>query len=180
MSAQSNRAYLLGVIEFIEAALPPNEEPSFDTPEEAIAHGNRAFADVTLGGQSIDDCLGQSIEGVEWCDTAFRLCLTNGLALTVRLHDREIDVAVERKSGAPSLGDSTIAESVSIRLGPQDFVWDRGMLMRSLVGKSLLRLQLSGSDAFNFLYVKDIGILHLSALIDRLTQRVFMFWSPLE
>jgi len=46
------------MIEFIEAALPPTEEPSFDTPEEAIAHGKRAFVDTTLGGQSIGDCIG--------------------------------------------------------------------------------------------------------------------------
>ncbi len=166
------------MIKFIEAVLPPTEEPSFDTPDEAIAHGQRAFVNVTLGGQSIGDCLGQPIEGVDWSDTAFRLRLTNGLALTVRLHDREIDVAVERELAAPDLGGSTIAETVAVRVDRQEFVWDRAMLMRSLVGKPFLRLQLSGSDAFNFLYVKDIGILYLCALIDRNTQSAFMFWSP--
>jgi hypothetical protein len=50
--------------------------------------------------------------------------------------------------------------------------------MRSLVGKRVSRLQLSGSDAFNFLYVKEIGILHVSALIDCASRRPFMFWSP--
>lgn len=49
--------------------------------------------------------------------------------------------------------------------------------MRAFVGKPVVRLQLSGGDAFNFLYVKGIGILHLSALIDRSSHRAFMFWS---
>jgi hypothetical protein len=166
------------MIEFIEAVLPRTEQPSFDSPEEAIAHGKRAFVDTTLGGQSIGDCIGQPVERVDWSDTAFRLHLGNGLALTLRLHDREIDVAAAREPSAPDLGDSAIAGSVVVRLGPQEFVWDRAVLMHALVGKPLLRLQLSGSDAFNFLYVKDIGILHLSALIDRSSQRAFMFWSP--
>lgn len=166
------------MIEFIEAVLPPTEQPSFETPEEAIAHGKRAFVDVTLGGQSIANCLAQAIEGVDWSDTAFRLRLSSGFALTLVLHDREIDVAVEREPRAPNLGDNTIAESVIVRLGPQEFVWDRGGLMRSLVGKRVSRLQLSGSDAFNFMYVKEIGILHLGALIDGASRRAFMFWSP--
>lgn len=169
---------MLGMIEFIEAVLPPTEQPSFDAPEEAIAHGKRAFVDVTLGGQSIRECIGQPIERVTWSDTAFRLHLTQGRALTLRLHDHEIDVAVGREPSVPDLGDSVIAESVVVRLGPQEFVWDRAVLMRSLVGKSIVRLQLSGSDAFNFLYVKGIGILHLSSLIDRGSHRAFMFWSP--
>lgn len=166
------------MIEFIEAALPPIEEPSFDTPEEAIAHGKRAFVDTTLGGQSISDCIGQPIERVDWGDTAFRLHLINGLALSAHLRGREIDVAVERQPSPPSLGEGALADSVMVHLGPQEFVWDRAALMRGLVGRRLTRLQLSGSDAFNFLYVKDIGILHLSALIDRNSQRAFMFWSP--
>jgi len=166
------------MIEFIEADLPPTEQPSFDSPEEAIAHGKRAFVDITLGGQSITDCVGQPIERVDWSDTAFRLHLANDLALTLRLHDGEIDVAVGREPSPPDLGDSAIAESVVVRLGLQEFAWDRAALMHALVGKRLLRLQLSGSDAFNFLYVNDIGILHLSALIDRGSQRAFMLWSP--
>lgn len=169
---------MLGMIEFIEAVLPPSEQPSFDSPEEAIAHGKRAFVDVTLGGQSIANCLGQAVDSVDWSDTAFRLRLSNGFALTLVLHDREIDVAVEREPRSPNLGDNTIAESVVVRLGPQELVWDRAVLMRSLVGKRLSRLQLSGGDAFNFLYVKEIGILHLSALIDSASHRAFMFWSP--
>lgn len=166
------------MIEFIEAVLPPSDQPSFETPEEAIAHGKRAFVDVTLGGQRIAHCLGQAIEGVDWSDTGFRLRFSNDLALTLVLHDREIDVAVELEPGAPNLGHNTIAESVVVRLGPQEFVWDRAVLMRSLVGKRVSRLQLSGSDEFNFLYVKEIGILHLSALIDGASRRAFMFWSP--
>ena len=166
------------MIEFIEAVLPPSEQPSFGSPDEAIAHGKRAFVDLTLGGQSIANCVGQVIEGVDWSDTAFSLRLSNGFALTLVLQDGEIDVAVEREPRAPNLGDNTIAESVAVRLGPQEFVWDRAVLLRSLVGKRLSRLQLSGSDAFNFLYVKEIGILHLSALIDGASRRAFMFWSP--
>lgn len=166
------------MIEFIDAALPPTEEPSFDTPEGAIAHGMRSFVDTTLGGQSIGECIGQPIERVDWSDTAFRLHLTNGLTLTLRLHDREIDVAVGRAPTTPDLGERVIADSVVVRLGPQEFVWDRAALLHGLVGKHLTRLQLSGSDTFNFLYVKDIGILLLSSLIDRTAQRTFMFWSP--
>ncbi len=165
------------MIEFIEAVLPPTDQPSFDTLEEAIAHGKRAFVDVTLGGQSIRECLGQPVERVDWSDTAFRLHLANAFALTIRLHDREIDVAVGREPSARDLGDSAIPGSVVVRLGPQEFVWDRAALMRALVGKPVVRLQLSGGDAFNSLYVKGIGILHLSALIDRNSHRAFMFWS---
>ena len=51
LSICCTRPNMLGMIEFIEADLPPTEQPSFDTPEEAIAHGRRAFVDVTLGGQ---------------------------------------------------------------------------------------------------------------------------------
>ena len=166
------------MIEFIEAVSPPIEEPSFDTPEEAIAHGRCAFVDSTLGGQSIGDCIGQPIERVDWGDTAIRLHLINDLALTARLHDRQIDVAVEREPGPPDLGIGVLADSVIVRLAAQEFVWDRAALMRGLVGKCLTRLQLSGSDVCNFLYVKDIGILHLSALIDHNFQRAFMFWEP--
>lgn len=106
-------------MKFIEAVLPPTDQPSFDTPEEAIAHGKRAFVDVTLGGQSIRECLGQPVERVDWSDTAFRLHLANGFALTMRLHDREIDVAVEREPSARDLGDSVIPGSVVVRLGPK-------------------------------------------------------------
>ena len=166
------------MIEFIEAVLPPTDQPTFDSPEEAIAHGERAFVDITLGGQSIGDCIGQTIERVDWSDAAFRLHLNNGLALTLHLHDREIDAAVTREPSPFDLGDNLIAERVVVRLATQEFVWDRAMLMHSLVGKAAVRLQLSGSDAANFLYVKGIGILYLCALIDRSSQRAFMFWSP--
>lgn len=168
------------MIEFIEAILPPTEEPTFDTPEKAISHSQRAFVDITLGGQSIEECIGRRIARVAWSDTAFRLYLANGLALTLRVFDREIDAAVERACNALDLGESTIADSVTVRLGAQEFVWDRAALTLGLIGNRLTRLQLGGNDECNFLYVQNSGILLLSALIDRSSRRAFMFWSPTD
>ena len=166
------------MIEFIEAAVPPTNLPTFDTPEEAIAHGERAFIDTTLGGQSIKDCMGQEIERVDWGDTAIRLHLANGPILVLGLVGREIDVALRHTAIATDLGARSIADSVVVHIEAQEFVWERAILLHALTGRRLLRLQLSGSDAFNFLYVSNIGILHVSALIDRSSRRAFLFWQP--
>lgn len=168
------------MIELIEAIVPPLNLPTSNTPEDAIAHGERAFIDTTLGGQSIKQCVGQAIQSVDWGDAAIRLHLANGLTLTLALslHDHEVDVTVQETATATDLGESSIADSVVVRLAAQEFEWERAALLNALIGRRFLRLHLSGSNAANFLYVKDIGILHLSALVDRSSQRPFLFWQP--
>ena len=168
------------MIEVIEAIVPPLSLPTSATPEEAIAQGERAFIDTTLGGQSIKQCVGQTIESVDWNDTAFRLHLANGLILAVSLHDDEVDATVRERASAADLDRRSIADSVVVRLEAQEFEWDRAALLKALTNHRFSRLHLSGSNAANFLYVTGAGMLHLSALVDRNSQCSFLFWQPTD
>lgn len=163
------------MIEVIEAEAPIIDTPEFDTAGEAIEHAKRSSINASLDGFDVSAFVGETVEQVDWSDNAFCLHLASGRNLRLGLCGGKVDVLVQELADLP--GDKSFASSVVVHLGSLRFVWKRGELLRRLCGHKFSRLQLSGGAMGNFLYVKDAGILHLGALIERASRRSFLFWD---
>jgi hypothetical protein len=163
--------------EIIEADVGTFDEPTFSTPDAAIAYAKARWNRTRRGDPA--PLVGEQIVSASWCEDRLRLGLANGRALQFGIDERGVSPIVfddvgaddELKCRAPPAEAAVI-----VRLAGQTFTWARAALDASLPGHELRGVQPSESSCF--LYVRGIRILHISVLLDRRTGRPFLFWWP--
>jgi hypothetical protein len=161
-------------MQIIEAERPPCNDAAFDTPVQAIAYARRQI-NRTRRGEDLTPYVGRTIVSVQWRDDALRLQLDSGIALQFGIVEQLVDVAIINAAAAQQWGPGTIEDTALIRFGTNASIWRRGELMRSLQGNDFRRMQLGGV-MFSFLYISNVGILHLSTAIDRATSLPLLYW----
>ncbi|HEY4029424.1 MAG TPA: hypothetical protein VGM25_03705 [Caulobacteraceae bacterium] len=160
----------------IEVGDALSSEPGFDTPDEAIQYA-KGRANRTQRGEDVTPYVGQSITSVDWRDDALWLGLASGATLQFEIVEHKVDLTIIEVNGGSQRSASTMHDVVALIFRNETSIWKRAQMMESLLGNEFHRVQLSGS-MFNFLYMRNVGILHLSVLLNRQTNRPFLFWCP--
>jgi hypothetical protein len=159
--------------EIIEATFPPDREPTFATPSEAIAFSKSIHR--ARGGERWSSCIGRVIGAVDWAADCVALHLDNLKVLHVGSAENRVVLKIEDDlaSNVPSAPHPPGA--VLLRLSGKDILWKRAELMQALRGNAIRRIQMSQTGLF--LYVANVGIVAVNVLIDRKLNRPFFFWD---
>ena len=172
----SERRPHANMLRIIEATLPSESEPAFETPGEAIEFSK--FIDRTRHHTDMASCVGRIIRAADWRDDSFSLYLDNHKVLQFGCAEYGVDVIIGDDPPSTVVGGPRTQEIVLVRLKNKEIYWKRDELMRALPSHAVDRIQMGQSGLF--LYVTKIGIVAVSVLIDRSTSRPFLFWEMVD
>jgi len=164
------------MLKAIDATLPSESEPAFETPGEAINFSKSI--DRTRHHDDVDLCVGRIIRAADWRDDSFSLHFDNLKVLQVDCAQNVVDVIIGDDPPNTVVGGPQTQQVVLVRLKGKEIHWKRDELMRALRGNAVYRIQMGQSGLF--LYVTNVGILAVSVLIDRSTGRPFLFWEMVD
>jgi hypothetical protein len=145
----------------------------FSTPEQAIAF-ELAQANAHHDNK-IELCIGRQVVSVKYRESGFAMRFENGKILELKCSDFGVSFSIEDGDASRLEIEEMPRDSIIVRLGNKESIWRRGEILLSLVGTKLRRLH--QVDPSIFLEFSDIGILSVNILINRASQRPFLFWG---
>ncbi|MBV9828054.1 MAG: hypothetical protein JO001_20665 [Alphaproteobacteria bacterium] len=162
--------------EIIDAAHPLEVEPSFKAPGDAIEF-SKSLKNLRSSA-NVCTCQGAVIKSVSWTSVTLTLSFDNEKILQFKRNEQG---AVE--ASLMETDDTTIRPSnqrqngiALVRLANQEFVWKRDELATMIVGNKLVAIH--PTLYWIFIHVENCDTVLVSTLIDRTTNRPFLFWSP--
>jgi hypothetical protein len=162
--------------EIIDAALPLEVEPSFKAPEDAIAF-SKSLKNLRSSA-NVSACQGAVVKAVSWTSLALTLYFDNEKILQFKRNEQgaveAILIAAEDATNRPA--NQRQNGIALIRLVNQEFVWRRDELANMMVGNKFIAIQ--PTLYWIFVHVENCDTVLVSTLIDRSTNRPFLFWSP--
>jgi len=172
----------------INVVMPPFREPTFGSPEEAIADGRRR------DNNAVSNTLrGLRVQAVSWSDTDF-IVRFHDAALGLRLWCDDLDLGAEiiknaDDSAIRNTADDELADVLLRFPKSGESVWKRREIADLLLGKTIGGLTLG--IAMAFLGTREASpsatgvaavrpralIIHFGVLIDGANDKPFLHWS---
>ena len=159
-------------MEIIEVILRMTE-PSFKTPQEAIAFAERI--DRERRNDDVAPCIGQTIRFADWRKDGIFLGLDGGKILCFRLNEEIVDLTVENDVAYDLSPEAQTEEAMLFFPGGQEAPWKRGEIIATLQGNAFRRIYASQSGFW--LYVANCELLWVTPLFERQNERPFLYWG---
>lgn len=163
----------------IKVISPPIPEPTFATPQEALAYRSPRNAQLekdTLGMKN------KVIVGGSWTDSQFELYLSNSKTLRFVIEGVKVGWRVEPRSPAAAAQSTreTAPLSLEIRSGPNQrprlVVWDREALFRKCIGRRFKKVVAGAAYLWLYLEAKPT-LLFFSKLIGGPGEKDLLYWT---
>lgn len=163
----------------IPCILPPVVEPTFNTPQQAMAY--RAPRNARLE-KDLVGLRGRAIEGGSWSDSHFEVTFSNGKSLRFELDGTKVVWSVgTRPQGAPSPVQREVeAVTLELRSGatqrPRRVHWDRNAVFRSRIGRRFKKV--FAGETCLWLYTEgQSSLLYFSRLIQGPREKDLLYWT---
>ncbi len=164
----------------IEARFPARMEPSYASPEEAIA-GARTTDRRSRFGEDVRPLLGGEVTAVAWNERELSLNLASGSDLSIRCGDGTLRWSVGPPDASEPMDDAASRLPVRVRLlgpNPHEFEWNREEIASQMRGTTLTRA--FAGETILYLYFGRSLIVSFTILIDRDSDSEFLFWQQTE
>jgi hypothetical protein len=163
----------------IRCLVPPTMEPTFRTPQEALAY--RAPRNVQLERDTLG-LKNRVIEGGSWTDARFELYLSNAKTLRIDLEGIKVGWSVSPRS--PVVPAMPVRDrqplALELRSGaaqrPRRVLWDREAAFRRCIGRRFKKA--FAGAACLWLYTEGTSsLLYFSRLVLEAGEKDFLYWT---
>jgi hypothetical protein len=166
-------------VKTIRCTLPTPVEPTFSTPQEAIAY--RSPRNVQLE-KDLLGLKGQVIKGGSWSDFHFEYYLSNSKVLRFELEGVKVKWSVSVRP--PAVASSVVREVQPVTLEfssganqkPRRVVWDREAAFRSRIGRRFKKV--FAGAACLWLYTEgQSSLLYFNRLVQGPREKDLLYWT---
>jgi hypothetical protein len=167
-------------VKTIKCVVPPTLEPTFNTPQEALAF--RSPRNVQLERDTLG-LKNRVIEGGSWTETHFEIFLSNSKTLRFEVEGFKVGWSVGPRSqpvGTPP-GRDVQPLTLELWLGPNQkprrVVWDREAAFRTCLGRRFKKVFAGAACLWLYTESKS-SMLYFSRLVRGPGEKDLLYWTP--